>query len=66
MEETLTVTQLAKKFGRDRSSVLRWIEKNYFPNAELKETFPSNYWVVPVSDLKDFQIPKPGPKKTKK
>ena len=59
----MTVAQIAKKYKRDRSTVLRWIERGLFPNAEMKTSAPISYWVVPASDLKDFREPKPGPKK---
>ena len=63
MEESLLVSQIAEKFDRDHSTVLRWIEKNHFPNARLVETPTINYWEVPASDLKGFEPPSRGPKK---
>lgn len=63
MEETLTIAELAKQFKRDRSTVLRWVERNLFPNARLEESPVGNYWLIPASDVKNFKEPKRGPKK---
>jgi hypothetical protein len=65
MQETLTIAKIAKKFKRDRTTVLRWIEKNKFPNAKLEQTPAGTYWTVPEQDINDFKLPKPGPKKHK-
>jgi len=66
MEESLTVAQIAKKYNRDHSTVLRWIDHEYFPNAQLIETPAINFWMVPGSDLQGFSPPSPGPKKKRK
>ncbi len=60
----LTIVELAKYYNRDRSTILRWIERELFPNAERIESPLGNYWLVPESDLKEFIEPKAGrPKK---
>lgn len=63
MEQALKISEIAKKFKKDRTTVLRWIERGLFPNAEILENPLGNYWVIPESDLKNFVIPKRGGKK---
>lgn len=65
MSEKLTIAKIAKQFKRDRTTVLRWIEHDYFPNAKLVESPAGNYWEIPYGDLKDFVTPVRGPKKPK-
>jgi hypothetical protein len=64
MEDLLTISEIAKEFKRDRTTVLRWIERGLFPNARLEESPLGHYWTVPASDLRNFDKPKAGrPKK---
>lgn len=65
MQEILTIAQIAKKYNRDRSTVLRWVERKSFPNAVKRETPAGEFWEIPSHDLNDFVIPKKGPKKKK-
>lgn len=60
MKSALTIAELAKHYNRDRSTILRWIERELFPNALLVESPLGNYWVVPSGDLKNFDEPKAG------
>jgi hypothetical protein len=65
MENTITIAELAKKYKKDRSTVLRWVERSLFPNARLEESPAGSYWLIPVSDTEGFDPPKPGRKKQK-
>lgn len=57
MEQVLKIADLASKFKKDRTTILRWIERGAFPNADLKETPLGSYWEIPASDLVDFKTP---------
>jgi hypothetical protein len=65
MKNTLTIAEIAKKYQKDHSTVLRWVERNLFPNARLEASPAGSYWLIPVSDTDGFDPPKPGRKKTK-
>lgn len=65
MDKELTIAAIAEEKGKSPSTVLRWIQKGLFPNAEMKKTPLGDYWVVPQSDLKNFELPTRGPKKKK-
>ncbi|MGI8545362.1 MAG: helix-turn-helix domain-containing protein [Aridibacter sp.] len=61
----LTIPQIAEKKQTDRSTVLRWVKRNLFPNAELKESPIGSYWIIPETDLSNFILPRRGrPRKT--
>ncbi len=62
----LTIVEVAEKTNRNRSTVLRWVKQNLFPNATLKNSPLGDYWIIPEDDLKNFKAPKPGPKTDKK
>lgn len=65
MREIMTIAQIARQYNRDRSTVLRWVEGNRFPNAVKRETPAGEFWEIPSRDLKGFEMPKRGPKKKK-
>lgn len=60
-----TISETAERFKRDRSSVLRWIQSNKFPNARLVTSPLGDYWMIPESDLDNFEIPRRGPNRAK-
>ena len=60
-----TIAQLAEKFQRDRSSILRWIQSGKFPNARLITSPLGEYWIIPAGDIENFKLPTPGVKKSK-
>ena len=62
MNKELTIAEIAESKGRDPSTVLRWIHRGLFPNANLRKTPLGEYWVIPEFDLNEFKDPKPGPK----
>lgn len=66
MVKELTIAEVAEKFDKDRSSVLRWVHRQFFPNAKLVESPLGDYWLIPETDLEGFEPPKPGPKTNKK
>ena len=37
-----------------------WLGKNLFPNAKLEETISGRVWLLPESDLENFEPPKTG------
>lgn len=60
-----TIAEVAVRFERDRSSVLRWIQSKKFPNARLVSSPLGDYWLIPENDINSFERPTPGPKKSK-
>jgi excisionase family DNA binding protein len=61
MSETLiTAAQAAARLGVSSVTVRVWCKRGLFPNAELKQTAFGSGWLIPESDLKDFQPPKMG------
>lgn len=66
MKKNLTIVEIAELYERDRSTVLRWIEQNHFPNARLIGSPVGNYWEIPASDTKNFTPPTRGRKKLHK
>lgn len=60
MNKVLTISELTRKFDRDRTTILRWIERGLFPNARLEESPVGSYWLVPESDFRNFTEPKQG------
>jgi hypothetical protein len=62
-KKMLSVKEAAQRIGAAASSVRYWLTKGRFPNAELVEPeYGVPYWLIPESDLKDFELGKPGPK----
>ena len=61
--KTFTIKEIATKTKKDRSTVLRWIGKNLFPNAKLRQAPSGEYWEIPVSDFERFEMPKRGGKR---
>lgn len=63
----LTSSQVAARLNVAHSTVRAWCNRGgVFPNAHLETTPAGSYWLIPESDLKDFQPPKMGRPSTKK
>ena len=62
----LTSSQAAERLGVAHSTVRAWCNQGLFPNARREETIAGSFWVIPESDLKDFQPPERGRPATKK
>jgi hypothetical protein len=63
-KEMLTTQQIAEEFGVAYQTVMAWIYKGFFPNAEKEETPRGSYYKIPRSDIRNFTPPKKGrPKK---
>lgn len=62
----LTTSQAAEHLNVGKSTVNLWCRQGKFPNAERVETPQGGYWLIPESDLKDFEPPKMGRPSTKK
>lgn len=57
----LTIPEVQKKYKKkDRTTVLKWIHAQFFPNAEKKISPLGSYWLIPESDLVGFTPPKRG------
>ena len=59
-EEMLTTQQIANEYGVAYQTVMAWVYKGFFPNAQKEETPRGPYYLVPRSDLRDFKAPKRG------
>ena len=60
MNEELTAAQVAERLEVGRSTVNLWCRQGKFPGARVEESPVGDYWLIPASDLKDFQPPKRG------
>lgn len=56
----LTTQQIADEFGVAYQTVMSWIYKGLFPNAQKEETPRGSYYLVPRGDLTDFKPQKRG------
>lgn len=61
MKEELTTRQAAQRLGESDRLVRLWCQQGRFSGAHLVAHPRGDYWLIPVSDLKDFVKPKPGP-----
>ncbi len=60
----LKASEVGKRFGVSSVSVRSWIKSGLLPNAKFEETVAGSVWLIPESDLKDFEKPGRGrPKK---
>ena len=66
-EKYLKASEVATKLGVKHVTVRAWLSKKLFPNAKLEETILGKVWLIPESDLENFELPKTGrPTKLKK
>ncbi len=56
----LTTSQAAELLGVGASTVRLWCTQGKFPNARAETTPRGAVWLIPESDLKDFEKPKRG------
>ncbi len=59
-EKYLKASEVAIKLGVKHVTVRAWLTKNLFPNAKLEETILGKVWLIPESDLENFEQPKVG------
>lgn len=52
----LTTRDLAKRYGVETITAIKWCERKLFPNAHKH----GRDWAVPESDLLKFKLPKRG------
>jgi len=64
----LTIKQVSEATGAAASSIRVWLSdekkrKERFPGAKLEQPpAGSPYWMIPETDIQDFELRKPGPK----
>jgi excisionase family DNA binding protein len=51
----LTVDQVAQRLGVTPRSVLRWLDKGFFPNAYRFAPMAKSPWRIPESDVVVFE-----------
>jgi excisionase family DNA binding protein len=56
----LTASQAAKYLKVSSVTVRVWCKRGLFPHAELKETPFGSGWLIPESDVENFEPPKMG------
>lgn len=56
----LTVREVAERLGAAVVSVRVWANKGKFPGAKKEETPAGDYWLIPETDLKGFNMGKAG------
>jgi excisionase family DNA binding protein len=56
----LTVTQAAERLKVAAITVRKWCKRGLFPNAYMHETPLGALWLIPESDVKNFQPPTMG------
>jgi excisionase family DNA binding protein len=62
----LTVREAAQRIGAAESSVRLWVRRGRFPGAKLEESPVGSYWLIPDTDLENFEMGSPGrPPKSK-
>ncbi len=60
----LKASEVGKRFGVSSVSVRSWIKSGLLPNAKFEENIAGSIWLIPESDLKNFDKPGRGrPKK---
>ena len=63
-EKYLKASEVAKRFDVHAWTVKAWARTGLFPNAKLEENIAGSVWLIPESDLENFQKPEKGrPKK---
>ena len=69
MSETyLKASEVAKRYNVKPVTVKAWIKSGLLPNAKFEENIVGSMWLIPESDLENFQKPEMGRprQKTKK
>lgn len=62
MSKNLTTSEVAEKCGVENQVVRRWCREGRFPNAHQLPVKTGNgkVWLIPESDLKNFEPPLQG------
>jgi excisionase family DNA binding protein len=60
MSSELTAAQVAERLNVGRSTVNLWCRQGRFPGARVEESPVGDYWLIPESDLKNFEKPELG------
>lgn len=60
MEKNLTTSQIAKRLNVSPITVRLWCRQGKFPKAYEDETPRGMVWLIPESDLENFEPPKTG------
>ncbi|MGH9900694.1 MAG: helix-turn-helix domain-containing protein [Pyrinomonadaceae bacterium] len=58
MSDRLTTAQAAERLNVSQPTVKLWCRQGRFPGAVLVQTKRGPVWMIPESDLKDFEPPK--------
>ncbi|MCU0239232.1 MAG: helix-turn-helix domain-containing protein [Pyrinomonadaceae bacterium] len=59
-EKYLKASEVAVILNVKHVTVRAWLKKGLFPNAKLEETILGKVWLIPESDVKNFEKPKAG------
>jgi predicted site-specific integrase-resolvase len=61
----LTTKQVAERIGVKQVTVRSWCEKGLFKNARKENSPRGEYWMIPETDLENFELPPKGRKPSK-
>jgi len=59
-EKYLKASEIAQRFNVKIETARKWVARGLFPNQKLEETVAGKIWLVPESDLEDFEPPQMG------
>lgn len=54
----LSTSQVAERFGVTAANVRLWCQRGLLPNAYVRKESRGDVWIIPESDLKEFEPPK--------
>jgi hypothetical protein len=60
MSEEMTTAQVSERLDTPERTIRLWCKQGRFNGARVMETPRGPYWLIPESDLKNFQKPQPG------
>ncbi len=56
----MTTAQVSERLDTPERTIRLWCKQGRFNGARVMETPRGSYWLIPESDLKNFQKPQPG------
>jgi hypothetical protein len=66
-QELMTAREFARQIKKPYTTVAGWLQKGQVPGAEAQMVGTFKVWMIPVSALKTYKVPKRGrPKKAEK
>lgn len=60
----LTTKQVAERLKVKQVTVRAWCDKGFFKNARKESSPRGDFWLIPETDLNNFELPPRGRKKS--